>query len=222
MPQAVEQDSATAASLHRCLERNQGRSRRAARTAPSLFNDRKTGLAVANFKGSAQQKGRDGYSPDSPFCCFPGTHLPGASRVALSATDLAKKVDEHYNRLQSLKTNFTEQYDGLGQHPQRVRCDDAAQSRGRMRWEYQSTAGKLFVMDGKYALVLFARRYAGATDCCQPTGRSAFAAAISAGTYEDRERAYRTDSSRRTRMAATSLPEYPKGNRSALRNCRSM
>jgi outer membrane lipoprotein carrier protein len=73
-----------------------------------------------------------------------------SQQVALSANDLARKVDERYNHLQSLKTNFTEQYDGLGQH----RSESGVmmlRKPGRMRWEYQSTAGKLFVLDGKYA-----------------------------------------------------------------------
>jgi outer membrane lipoprotein carrier protein len=77
--------------------------------------------------------------------------LAGSSQqVALSANDLAKRVDEHYNHLQSLKTNFTEQYDGLGMH----RSESGVmmlRKPGRMRWEYQSTAGKVFVLDGKYA-----------------------------------------------------------------------
>jgi outer membrane lipoprotein carrier protein len=63
---------------------------------------------------------------------------------------MAKRVDDHYNHLQSLKTSFTEQYDGLGMH----RSESGMmllRKPGRMRWEYQSTAGKLFVLDGKYA-----------------------------------------------------------------------
>lgn len=70
--------------------------------------------------------------------------------MALSANDLAKRVDEHYNHLQSLKAAFSEQYDGLGMH----RNESGVmllRKPGRMRWEYQSTAGKVFVLDGKYA-----------------------------------------------------------------------
>ena len=36
-----------------------------------------------------------------------------SQQTALSANDLAKRVDEHYNHLQSLKTNFTEQYEAV-------------------------------------------------------------------------------------------------------------
>ena len=80
------------------------------------------------------------------FCCSPAW----SQQVTLSANDLARKVDEHYNHLQSLKTNFVEQYDGLGQH----RSESGVmmlRKPGRMRWEYSSTPGKVFVLDGKYA-----------------------------------------------------------------------
>jgi outer membrane lipoprotein carrier protein len=77
--------------------------------------------------------------------------LPVAGQqVAPSANDLAKRVDGHYNHLQSLKASFKEQYDGLGMH----RSESGVmmlRKPGRMRWEYQSTAGKVFVLDGKYA-----------------------------------------------------------------------
>ena len=67
-----------------------------------------------------------------------------------TAIELAKRVDEHYNHLQSLKANFNEKYDGLGMHR-----DESGtmllRKPGRMKWEYTSTAGKVFVLDGKYA-----------------------------------------------------------------------
>jgi outer membrane lipoprotein carrier protein len=67
-----------------------------------------------------------------------------------SANDLAKRVDEHYNHLQSLKASFTEQYDGLGMHRSEAGVM-LLRKPGRMRWGYQSTPGKVFVLDGKYA-----------------------------------------------------------------------
>ncbi len=80
-----------------------------------------------------------------------GASLPGSSQqVALSANDLARRVDEHYNHLQSLRAGFSEEYDGLGMH----RAESGMmllRKPGRMRWEYQSTPGKVFVLDGKYA-----------------------------------------------------------------------
>ena len=70
--------------------------------------------------------------------------------AALTAKELANRVDQHYNQLRSLKANFSEQYEGLGMK----RSDSGVmllRKPGRMRWEYQSTPGKLFVLDGKYA-----------------------------------------------------------------------
>jgi outer membrane lipoprotein carrier protein len=83
--------------------------------------------------------------------CLAGSGLAGfGQQVTPSANDLARRVDEHYNHLQSLKAGFTEQYDGLGMH----RSESGMmllRKPGRMRWEYQSNPGKLFVLDGKYA-----------------------------------------------------------------------
>lgn len=63
---------------------------------------------------------------------------------------LAQRVDHHYNQLHSLKAQFTETYEGLG----RVRSESGTLlllKPGRMRWDYSSPAGKLFLLDGKYA-----------------------------------------------------------------------
>ena len=87
--------------------------------------------------------------------CAPitGTSESGAQGMAAnqpSAADLARKVDEHYNRLKSLKTGFSEKYDGLGM--QRGESGTMLLRKpGKMRWEYTSTQGKVFVLDGKYA-----------------------------------------------------------------------
>jgi outer membrane lipoprotein carrier protein len=72
------------------------------------------------------------------------------AQAPATAVDFAKRVDEHYNHLQSLKAHFTEQYQGLGMR----RSESGTmllRKPGRMRWEYQSTAGKVFVLDGRFA-----------------------------------------------------------------------
>jgi outer membrane lipoprotein carrier protein len=76
-----------------------------------------------------------------------GAQKPSA---APTAGELAKRVDAHYNQLKSLKAAFTEQYDGLGMH----RSESGTmllRKPGKMRWDYSSVKGKLFVLDGKYA-----------------------------------------------------------------------
>jgi outer membrane lipoprotein carrier protein len=64
--------------------------------------------------------------------------------------ELAQRVDRHYNHLHSLRASFTESYDGFG----RSRTETGTLlllKPGRMKWDYSSPAGKLFLLDGKYA-----------------------------------------------------------------------
>ena len=67
-----------------------------------------------------------------------------------SAHDLAARVDRHYNQLHSLKAGFTESYQGMG-----VKRTESGTmlllKPGRMKWDYTSPQGKIFLLDGKYA-----------------------------------------------------------------------
>ena len=73
-----------------------------------------------------------------------------ASAQAPSAHDLAKRVDHHYDKLHSLKAGFTENYAGLGM--QRTESGTLLLEKpGRMKWEYSSPPGKIFLLDGKQA-----------------------------------------------------------------------
>jgi len=72
-----------------------------------------------------------------------------AQGVAPSAVDVAKRVDRHYDSLRSLKAEFSESYNGMGL----VRNESGTlllAKPGRMRWDYSSPAGKVFLLDGKY------------------------------------------------------------------------
>lgn len=70
---------------------------------------------------------------------------------APSAHELAQHVDRHYDRLRTLKASFSESYAGLGM--ERAESGTLLLSKpGRMRWDYNTPAGKLFLIDGKYAL----------------------------------------------------------------------
>ncbi|MGA7343895.1 MAG: outer membrane lipoprotein carrier protein LolA [Terracidiphilus sp.] len=70
--------------------------------------------------------------------------------AGMSAQELAQRVDRHYDTLHSLTANFQESYEGLGM--KRVESGTLLVSKpGRMKWEYGSPAGKLFLLDGKYA-----------------------------------------------------------------------
>jgi outer membrane lipoprotein carrier protein len=72
------------------------------------------------------------------------------SATGISAHHLAQRVDRHYNQLHSLKAAFSETFEGLGVH----RSESGTLlllKPGRMRWDYTSPAGKLFLLDGKFA-----------------------------------------------------------------------
>ncbi len=80
--------------------------------------------------------------------CSWGQKAP--SLAAPDAHTLAQRVDHHYNQLHSLKAGFTESYEGLGMR----RSESGTlllQKPGRMRWDYTSPPGKIFLLDGKYA-----------------------------------------------------------------------
>ena len=68
-----------------------------------------------------------------------------------SAGTLAKAVDAHYNHLNSLQARYTERYQGMGMD----RTESGTlllRKPGRMRWAYDTPAGKVFVLDGKDAI----------------------------------------------------------------------
>ncbi len=62
----------------------------------------------------------------------------------------AARVDRHYNQLHSLKAGFTESYQGMG-----VKRTESGTllllKPGRMKWDYTSPPGKIFLLDGKFA-----------------------------------------------------------------------
>jgi len=75
-------------------------------------------------------------------------HAPAQGPV--SAAEVAAKVDHHYNSLRSLRVDFIESYAGMGMH----RSESGTmllKKPGKMRWSYSAPAGKVFVLDGKYA-----------------------------------------------------------------------
>lgn len=72
------------------------------------------------------------------------------SQSAPNVHELAQRVDNHYNQLRSLRAGFVHRYQGMGLN----RSESGTlllQKPGRMRWDYSSPAGKLFLLDGKYA-----------------------------------------------------------------------
>lgn len=73
-----------------------------------------------------------------------------AQQNAPSVHDVATRVDRHYNALHSLKAGFTETYRGMGMN--RTESGTLLLVKpGKMKWDYSSPAGKIFLLDGKYA-----------------------------------------------------------------------
>jgi len=99
-------------------------------------------LFARSLPGQHSPSAQDQHSPSAQ-----DQHSPSTQN---SAEDLAKRVDRHYNHLHSLKALFSESYVGLGM--QRSESGTLLLLKpGRMRWDYSSPAGKLFLLDGKYA-----------------------------------------------------------------------
>ena len=75
---------------------------------------------------------------------------PPAAASPAAVHEVTQLVDGHYNKLHSLRAGFTESYEGLGMS----RSESGTLmllKPGRMKWDYTSPAGKLFLLDGKYA-----------------------------------------------------------------------
>ena len=69
---------------------------------------------------------------------------------AANVHEIAKRVDEHYNHLASLRADFEERYQGAG--VERAESGVLWLKRpGKMRWEYLQPRQKLFISDGKRA-----------------------------------------------------------------------
>ena len=62
---------------------------------------------------------------------------------------ILKTLESRYNQAQSLQVQFSETYSGAGRASKTEAGTLFLRKPGRMRWEYSSPAGKLFVSDGK-------------------------------------------------------------------------
>jgi outer membrane lipoprotein carrier protein len=67
-----------------------------------------------------------------------------------SMSKIADRVDQHYNRLRSLRSDFVEIYEGAGLSRQEA-GELWLLKPGKMRWDYKQPRPKLFVTDNKTA-----------------------------------------------------------------------
>ena len=75
--------------------------------------------------------------------------IPGVTG-AQDSSGIVQRVDAHYNHLSSLKSRYAEHYAGMGMD--RTETGTLLLKKpGRMRWSYDEPAGKIFVLDGKFA-----------------------------------------------------------------------
>lgn len=75
---------------------------------------------------------------------------PRLDAAVVSAPELAKIVDAHYDHMHSLRVQFTETYQGMGM--KRIESGTLLLAKpGRMKWLYADPAGKEFVIGGKDA-----------------------------------------------------------------------
>jgi outer membrane lipoprotein carrier protein len=76
--------------------------------------------------------------------CSPARANAQADRALLA------RVDDHYNHLHTLRARYAEHYTGMGLD--RTESGTLTLKKpGLMRWSYDSPAGKVFVLDGKFA-----------------------------------------------------------------------
>ncbi len=92
-------------------------------------------------------RGNAGGRRESLACALIVVLLSIASR-GQDIRQTARAVDEHYNHLRSLQTDFTEIYRGAGSERSESGTLWLKKPR-KMRWEYRSPREKLFVSDGK-------------------------------------------------------------------------
>jgi outer membrane lipoprotein carrier protein len=111
--------------------------------------------------GGAEPRGQwNVWRPSRSFACFAGAYFAGfvaafalgltpAGAASLELSQVLKGLENHYNGAQTLQLNFTETYKQRG----RTRVESGElylRKPGKMRWQYSSPAGKLFVSDGKF------------------------------------------------------------------------
>jgi outer membrane lipoprotein carrier protein len=97
-------------------------------------------------------KARTGFTIACVIAGLAGAGNWSASRLSAAPIDVSgtlQGIEDRYNHAQSLELSFTESYQARG----RTRVEKGElflRKPGKMRWQYTSPEGKLFVSDGKY------------------------------------------------------------------------
>ena len=75
--------------------------------------------------------------------------LPPVASADTALAHMLKGIEDHYNRAKTLQVLFTEEYTAEGRSRRPESGLLVLRKPGRMRWDYTTPAGKLFVSDGK-------------------------------------------------------------------------
>ncbi|HLX46671.1 MAG TPA: outer membrane lipoprotein carrier protein LolA [Bryobacteraceae bacterium] len=131
-----------------------------------------------------------------------------ADGIDLSRT--LKGIEDHYNKIQTLQLTFTEKY--TWQRRARTEKGDLfLRKPGRMRWQYTSPAGKLFVSDGKYIYSYFPNENRAERTPFKETDdmRAPLAFLLGRLNFQDDFREFRTEPDR-DNIFITALPKSDK------------
>lgn len=88
----------------------------------------------------------------SPFAEAQVAEAQAPPKLPISGPNdaIIRKVDDHYNHIRSFKARYVEHYAGMGMD----RTESGTlllKKPGRMKWSYDTPAGKVFVLDGRFA-----------------------------------------------------------------------
>jgi outer membrane lipoprotein carrier protein len=136
-----------------------------------------------------------------------------AWRLSAAGIDLnrtLKGIEDHYNKIQTLELTFTQKYTWQ----KRVRTEKGdlfLRKPGRMRWQYTSPAGKLFVSDGKYIYSYFPNENRAERTPFKETDdmRAPLAFLLGRLNFQDDFREFRTEPDR-DNVFITALPKSDK------------
>ena len=82
------------------------------------------------------------------LCSLLGACLP-TQAAETDLNTLLRGVEQRYNRAKTLQVHFVESYTVLGRARKSESGELTLRKPGRMRWDYSTPTGKLFVSDGK-------------------------------------------------------------------------
>jgi outer membrane lipoprotein carrier protein len=117
--------------------------------------DAAAGETLPNFQSTrwapfARQPFVSRFAAAGVLVCLPVfAASPGGAAASQTIDGQLKSIEARYNRAQSLKLNFSESYAGIKSPVQNDSGVLYLRKPGRMRWEYASPPGKLFISDGK-------------------------------------------------------------------------